>query len=130
LSLRSYTLLVTGVAASSLLVAWSLGLGGPDVASRWAVLYGGALAVLNAVAAYCLVVWSDHRPTRVFLRALLWGTIGRMAALLGGVAAGILALGLPRLPLVVSVLAFFTVFLVIELTILHRRAAVPAGDGR
>jgi hypothetical protein len=125
MSLRRYTLLVAGVAASSLLVAWSLGLGGHDAASRWATLYGGALAVVNTVAAYFLVVWSDHRPTSVFLRAVLWGTAGRMAALLGGVAAGILALGLPRLPLVVSVLAYFLTFLVIELTILHRRRAVP-----
>lgn len=129
LSLRRYTLLVTGVAASSLLVAWSLGLGGRDAASRWATLYGGALAVLNAVAAYFLVVWSDRRPTSVFFRVVLWGTAGRMAALVGGVAAGILALGLPRLPLVVSVLAYFIVFLAIELTILHRRVApVPGGS--
>jgi hypothetical protein len=129
LSLRRYTLLVTGVAASSLLVAWSLGLGGRDTASRWATLYGGALAVLNAVAAYFLVVWSDRRPTSVFFRVVLWGTAGRMAALVGAVAAGILVLGLPRLPLVVSVLAYFVVFLALELTILHRRVApVPGGS--
>ena len=129
LSLSKYTLLVTGVAVSSFLIAWALGLRRLDAAGRWAALYGGALAVLNAVAAYFLVVWSDRRPTTVFLRAVLWGTVGRMAALLLGVAAGILTLGLPRVPLVVSLLSCFLVFLVMEITIFHRRAAIAPGGG-
>lgn len=129
LSLSRYTLLVTGVAAISFLIAWALGLRRLDTAGRWAALYGGALAVLNAVSAYFLVVWSDRRPTTVFLRAVLWGTLGRMAALLLGAAAGILALGLPRVPLVVSLLSYFLIFLVMQTTIFHRRAAIAPGGG-
>lgn len=128
-SLGRYALLVSGVAVSLLLIAWALGLRRLDAAGRWAALYGGALAVLNAVAAYFLVLWSDRRPTRVFLRAILWGTLGRMGVLLLAVVAGILALGLPRVPLVVSLLSCFLVFLVMEITIYHRRAAIaPGGD--
>ena len=129
LSLSRYTLVVTGVAASSLLIAWVLGLRRLDVAGRWAALYGSALAVLNAVSAYSLVLWSDRRPTTVFLRAILWGTLGRMVALLAGVAAGILALGLPRVPLLVSLLSCFLVFFVLQITILHRRAPIAPGGG-
>ena len=129
MSLRRYTLLVIGVAASSFLIAWALGLRRLDAASRWAALYGSTLAVLNAVSAYFLVVWSDRRPTTAFLRAILWGTLGRMGVLLLAVVAGILALGLPRVPLVVSLLSCFLVFLVMEITIFHRRAAIAPGGG-
>jgi hypothetical protein len=116
------------VAASSLLIAWALGLRRLDSAARWAALYGGALAVLNAVAAYVLVLWSDRRPTTVFLRTVLWGTLGRMVTLLSGVAVGILVLGLPRVPLVVSLLSCFLVFFVMQITIFHRRAPVAPGE--
>jgi hypothetical protein len=116
------------VAASCLFVVWR---GGPfhlDVAGRWGALYGAALAAMNAVCAYFLVVWSDRRGTTVFLRAILWGTLGRMAALLVGVVVGLLALDLPRVPLVVSLLSYFLVFSVIHTTIVHRRASITQGD--
>jgi hypothetical protein len=124
LSLSRYTFVVSALAASSLLVAWG---GGPlrlDLASRLATLYGACLAALNAVCAYSLVLWSDRRPTTVFLRAILWGTLGRMLALLAAVAAGVLAFDLPRVPLVVSLLFYFLLFFVMQTTILHRRAPV------
>jgi len=42
--------------------------------------------------------------------------------------AGVLLLGLPKLPLAVSLLSYFVLFLVMELSILHRRtSAAPAG---
>ena len=63
----------------------------------------------------------------MFLRAVLWGTLGRMVALLAGVAAGILVLGLPRVPLVVSLLSCFLVFFVMQITIVHRRAPIAPG---
>jgi hypothetical protein len=50
-----------------------------------------------------------------------------MALMLGSVVAGVLVLGLPRLPLVASLLGYFMVFLVLELTLTHRHAGrVPA----
>jgi hypothetical protein len=121
-SLSRYTFVVSAVAASSLLLVWGVGPHRLDAMDRWAALYGGTLALLNTVGAYFLVLWSDRRPTVVFLRTVLWGTLGRMMALLVGVVVGILALGLPRMPLIVSLLAYFLVFFVIQTTILHRRA--------
>ena len=51
-----------------------------------------------------------------------------MVTLLAGVAAGVLVLGLPRVPLVVSLLFCFLVFLVMQITIFHRRAPVAPGQ--
>jgi hypothetical protein len=121
-SLSRYTLVVSAIVASSLLLVWGLGPRRLDVMDRWAALYGGALALLNTVGAYSLVLWSDRCHTTSFLRTILWGTLGRMAALLVGVVVGILALGLPRMPLIVSLLSYFLVFFVIQTTMLHRRA--------
>ena len=45
-----------------------------------------------------------------------------MAVMLAAVLAGVLVLGLPRLPLVVSLLGYFVVFLGLELTLQHRHA--------
>jgi hypothetical protein len=65
-----------------------------------------------------------------FLGAVLGGMVGRMALMLAAVMAAVLWLGLPSLPLVVSLLAYFVLFLILEIAILHRQtggAAVAAG---
>ena len=64
--------------------------------------------------------WSRQRSTQAFFAAVLGGMVGRMAFMLGAVVLGVLVLGLPRLPLVVSLLAYFTLFLGLELTVQHR----------
>ena len=83
------------------------------------------MAALNTLAAYGLVLWSSGRSTNAFMGAVLGGMVGRMGAMLLAVVALILALGLPKVPLAVSLLAYFVVFLVMELSVLHKR--VPAG---
>jgi hypothetical protein len=121
---------VIGVASSLLVLAWPLGLRKLDAASRWAALYGSALAVLNTILAHFLVQWSARRSTNVFLGAVLGGMVGRMALLLLAVVAGIVMLELPRLPLAASLLSCFVLFLVMEMIILHRRAPAVPGTGR
>lgn len=130
MTLGRYALLVTGVAVSLLALAWALGLRRLDVASRWAAVYGSALAVLNTILAHFLVLWSARRSTNVFLGAVLGGMVGRMALLLLAVVAGIVLLGLPRLPLAVSLLSCFVLFLIMEMTILHRRTTALPGTER
>jgi hypothetical protein len=130
LTLGRYAFLVTGVAAILSAVAWLLGLRRLDTASRWAALYGSTLAVLNTILAYFLVRWSARRSTNVFLGAVLGGMVGRMALLLLAVVAGIVLLDLPRVPLAVSLLSFFVLFLVMEITILHRGTPALPGPGR
>ena len=92
----------------------------PSAALALAIFFGAALATLNTLAAHALVSWSERRSTQAFIGAVLGGMLGRMAFMLGAVVLGVLVLGLPRLPLVVSLLAYFTLFLVMELTVQHR----------
>jgi hypothetical protein len=123
-------MLVLGVVAAAAAIAFPLALRDLDGPARAAVAYGTTLAVLNTLAAHALVVWSEGRSTNAFLRAVLGGMAGRMAVTLAAVVLGILALGLPRLPLVVALLCFFVVFLIMELSILHRHKGATAGLAR
>jgi hypothetical protein len=120
-------------ATVALVVALSLGaflvglrdrLGLADVT---AVVVGAAIALTNSVAAYGLVSWSAERSTAWFFRAILGGMLARMTFMLAAVVVGILFLGLPRLPLVFSLLAYFVALLVFELGVIARRVSQPAG---
>jgi hypothetical protein len=123
LSFVRYSILVLGIAAATFAVAWGVALRRADVATRWAAAFGAALAVANTLAAHSLVLWSSRRSTNAFLGAVLGGMVGRMALMLAAVVAAILWLGLPKLPLAASLLSYFVLFLIMELTILHRRTS-------
>ena len=118
MSLRRYSLIVVGAVAlamTALMPALA-----PDA---WrAALVGALLAAANAIAAYALVVWSAGRGNTAFFRAVLGGTLGRMALVLAAVVAAIVGLGLPRLPLLAALLACFVAFLALELAVVHRRS--------
>jgi len=123
-SLQRYSILVALVAAATLPVAALVLPSGPQLP---AIAFGALLAMLNTLAAHALVLWSERRSTKVFLGAVLGGMAGRMALMLAAVVVGVLGLGLPRLPLVASLLGYFVLFLVLELTLQHRHAGrVPA----
>jgi hypothetical protein len=124
LTLGRYAGTVAVVVGGTLALAWPL-LDG----ARPAVGYGAALAAANTLAAYLLASWAFPRSNTVFLGAVLGGMVGRMGLMLLAVAAGVLLLGLPKGPLAVSVLAYFVVFLVFELAVLHRQTSV-AREGR
>jgi branched-subunit amino acid ABC-type transport system permease component len=117
-----YAALVVGTMAASLCAAWPAL--APD--SRPAAFAGALLAAINTLCAYFLAIWSSGRSTQAFFAAVLGGMLGRMVVMLAAVLVGILLLGLPRVPFVVSLLAYFVVFLVFELAVLSRR---PAGAG-
>jgi len=117
-SLLRYSTLVLLVAAATLAAA---GLAVPaEAKARAAILFGAGLAILNTLVAHALVSWSERRSTPAFFGAVLGGMVGRMAVMLAAVIVGVLLLGLPRLPLVASLLAYYTLFLVMELTVQHR----------
>ena len=122
MTIKRYALIVLGVVAATLAAAWPA----VPVEARAAVLYGAALSAVNTVLAYFLTVWSIGRPPNVFLGVVLGGMGVRMAMMLIAVVAAVLGLGLPALPLAVSLLAYFVPFLAFELTILHRRTSPPA----
>lgn len=128
MSLGRYILVVVGVALSVLAAAWPIGLRRLEDIERGAVAYGGALALLNAIAAYALVRWSERRSAKALVKAVLGGTLVRMALLLVAVVAGIRGLGLPVAPLVAALLTLFAVFLALEIAVVQRRrVSVPEG---
>lgn len=118
MTLLRYVGLTAGLAAGTL--APVLLLAPLGAAERRAVAVGSAMAVLNTIAAYAAVLWSLKRPPQVFMGAVLGGTLVRMAALLGAVAAAVLALGLPAGALSAALLTYFAVFLALELAFVHR----------
>jgi branched-subunit amino acid ABC-type transport system permease component len=121
LSLGRYSLVVLAIVASGLALAWPLGLRGLEPRSRWAAVFGGALAAFNTLLAYGLVLWTAGRSTNAFMGVVLGGMVGRMGLMLLAVLLGVLALDLPKVPLAVSLLSFFVVFLVMELMVLHKQ---------
>ena len=126
MSLTRYALIVVTIVFLSLALAWPLGLRGLEVRARWATLFGGVLAALNTLAAYALVSWSIGRSTNTFMGAVLGGMVGRMGIMLIAVVAAVLALDLPKVPLAISLLSYFVLFLVMELALLHKRTSTGA----
>ena len=123
MSLSRYAILVLFTGAATLAL---VGVVTPaDTALRAAILFGALLATVNTLASHALVAWSEGRSTQAFFGAVLGGMVGRMALMLAAVVVGVLALDLPRLPLVVSLLSYFSLFLVMELTVQHRHARRP-----
>jgi hypothetical protein len=127
-TLGRYALLACGIVGATLpltMLAF-----GADADGRRAMGYGSVVALVNALAAHALVQWAVRRSPQVFLATVLFGMVGRMAAMLGLVVAGILALRLPRLPLAFTLLAYFVLFLVFEIGVLHRRASTAETRSR
>ncbi len=123
MSFARYASIVMAIVVASLGLLWLALPGALAPRERWAALAGGGLAAFNTLAAYGLVLWSQRRSTNVFLGVVLGGMVGRMALMLLAVVAGILVLGLPKVPLAVSLLAYFVLFLVLELAILQKRTS-------
>ena len=120
MTLSRYALQAAAVAAGSVALLWPWLDRNAAAGATFAVAYGAALATLNTIAAYASVKWGENRPTQAFLSAVLGGMVGRMAVMLGALAAGLLLLDLPQAPLVLSVMAYYTLFLVFELNVVNR----------
>ncbi len=121
MSLARYAAVVLGIVGGSLALLWPLVLDRLPAATGRAVLVGAALAAANTLLAYGLVRWSEKRAVNVFMGAVLGGMVGRMALMLAAVVMAVLAFGLPKVPLAVSLLGYFVLFLVFELGVLHQQ---------
>jgi len=82
---------------------------------------GGALAAANTLAAYGLVRWAQGRSTNTFMGAVLGGMVGRMGLMLAAVVGAVLVLGVPKVPLALSLLSYFVFFLAFEIAVLQRQ---------
>ncbi len=128
MSLARYSFLVVAVALATLALAWPLSPRAFESRGAAAILLGTTIAALNTIAAYGLLRWARGRSFALFMRAVLGGMAARVALMLGALLLGVRVLELPQLPLVVALLAYFALFLTIELAIVQRPA--PAGAVR
>jgi hypothetical protein len=126
MTVARYALMALAITGGSLALAWPLMARSMEPAGRKAALFGAGLAFANTVAAYALVRWSARRSVHTFMGAVLGGMVGRMGVMLAAVVALVLLLGLPEVPLAVSLLTYFVIFLVIELRVLHHTRPEPA----
>lgn len=124
MSAARYNTFVAAFLAASLALLLVVLRGVLDDAGRRAVLLGACLAAANTCAAYFLTQWAAGRSNQAFLGAVLGGMVGRMAVMLGAFALAVLGFGLPQVPLVLSLLGYFTLFLAFELAVLSRRPRV------
>jgi hypothetical protein len=120
-SFGRYTALVLGVVAVSQVVVGMLFRERLEPAALHGMVLGAVLAAVNTLAAYGLVLWGQRRSTNTFMGAVLGGMVGRMGMMLAAVVAGVLVLGLPKVPLAISLLAYFVLFLVFEIAVLQKQ---------
>lgn len=118
------------VVAGTLVVTLGVSLPALDADQRTGVLCGAVVAALNALAAYGLVLYSRQRSNVVFMRAILGGMTVRMGVMLLAVVAAVRLYDVPQVPLILSLLVHFTLFLAFELLTAHRTAAPRLEEAR
>jgi hypothetical protein len=127
MSVARYGMVVTTVVLGSLLAVRVLLADRLDDAAWPAIVLGGALAAANTLVAYLLASWAlAQKGHQAFFRAVVGGMGVRMLVLLLALLGAVLGLGLPRVPLVVSLLSYFSLFLFFELSVLNRRTSAAA----
>jgi hypothetical protein len=121
MSFGRYAALVLGVVVVSQAVVALLFRARLEPAALYGMVLGAGLAAVNTLAAYGLVLWAQRRSTNTFMGAVLGGMVGRMGLMLAAVVAAVLGLGLPKVPLAISLLAYFVLFLVFEIAVLQKQ---------
>jgi hypothetical protein len=84
-----------------------------------AAAVGAALSTVNVLAGYFAIRYAYARSYTTFLKAVLGGMGVRMTLMLGALAALVLLGGMDAVALMVSALAFYGIFLVLEIVYLQ-----------
>ncbi|MEA2062534.1 MAG: hypothetical protein U9P14_02445, partial [Gemmatimonadota bacterium] len=82
--------------------------------ARFAVIYGGLISAGASIASFILVLRSIESSPGAFINYFLGGMIFRLGFLLGALAAGVTLLDFPAMELVVSCLACYFAFTLLE----------------
>jgi hypothetical protein len=115
------------VLTSGLALAWVQ----LDSGARWAVALGAGLSALNSTAAYALALVARRRAKlSAFMLYVLGGMGARLGLMLAVVAAAMFWLKLPQTALTVSVLAYFALFLILELAFLQTSPGIAATEAQ
>ena len=106
--------LILGFGAITILNANS-----PQVAM--AMIVGAVLSTLNVMSGFLAIEYSLDKSYTTFLKAVLGGMGVRMVVLLGIIALLVKFGGMHLVALIVSVLSFYTVYLVLEIFYMQKR---------
>jgi hypothetical protein len=128
-TLARHALIVAAVLAVTLIGGGLLAGGRVSAAAAEAAVFGATVAAANAILAHVLVLRTAGRPASVFLKLVIGGMAGRIALVLGAVAVAVGVLSLPGLPLVLSLIGHFAVFLGLEIVSLNAMAPLGRLDG-
>ena len=129
MTLARYALIVAAILAVTLIGGGLLAGGRLSASAAEAAVFGATVAAANAILAHLLVLRTAGRPASVFLKLVIGGMAGRIALVLGSVSIAVAVLNLPGLPLVLSLLGHFAVFLGLEIVALHSMTSAPQLGG-
>ncbi len=87
-----------------------------------AAAVGALLSTVNALVGYLTIEYSFDKSYTTFLKAVLGGMGVRLALMLGALLLSISVIGLDAVPLTVSLMVFYMIFLAMEIMFLHKRA--------
>jgi hypothetical protein len=89
---------------------------------------GAAMSTLNALLGYAAIEYAFGKSYTTFLKVVIGGMGVRMLAMLGIMLVLILAFRLPALPLTLSMLGFYMVYLVLEILFIQTKVMVKSRE--
>jgi hypothetical protein len=93
-----------------------------------AVVAGAAMSTLNALLGYVSIEYAFGKSYTTFLKVVIGGMGVRMLGMLGIMLVLILAFRVQPLPLTLSMLAFYLVYLVLEVLFIQTKVVVKGRD--
>jgi hypothetical protein len=91
-----------------------------------ACIAGAVISLANVFAGYAAIEYSIDKSYSVFLRAVLGGTGIRMLAMLCAILALIKVFRFDAVALVVSLMVFYTLFLILEVMFIQKKMSKKA----
>jgi len=93
-----------------------------------AVVAGAVISTLNALLGYCSIEYAFGKSYTTFLKVVIGGMGVRMLGMLGIMLVLILAFHVQPLPLTLSMLGFYMVYLVLEVLFIQTKVLVKGQD--
>jgi hypothetical protein len=93
-----------------------------------AVAAGAAMSTLNALLGYFSIEYAFGKSYTTFLKVVIGGMGVRMLGMLGIMLVLILAFRVQPLPLTLSMLAFYLVYLAMEILFIQTKVVVKSQD--
>jgi hypothetical protein len=93
-----------------------------------AVVAGAVISTLNALLGYCSIEYAFGKSYTTFLKVVIGGMGVRMLGMLGIMLVLILSFHVQSLPLTMSMLGFYMIYLVLEVLFIQTKVLVKGRD--